>query len=241
MMKLVRGVVLLAMAGLIVRLLATGQMALYLNSSVDPLSGLTAFVLAGLGLLELVGAGRELQRLSLLRAPAITDEVLTTLIILLPVALGLFASPHALDSTAVNDHDLARAVVTFSTVAPTGSVQPPAQPIQDLPDLFSYLREAGEGGVGQPVHVLGMVARSEALPVDQFVLLRYRIVHCVADAQPIGLLVEFPDASRWPTDSWVEIDGHLASHDAAGAHLVSVTASHVDEIDEPPNPYLAAL
>src|ERR671932_402037 len=116
---------------------------------------------------------------------------------------------------------------------------PPEQPIRDVPDLFRYLRTAGEGGVGQPVHLVGMVAHGDSLAADEFVLLRYSIVHCVADAQPLGLLVQTPDASAGASSAtWVEVDGTLASTQHGGAHLVSVIASRVSPTREPPDPYL---
>jgi len=242
MTRVLRGTLLLALAGLIARLLASGQMALYMSPALDPLTGLTGLALAGMGAFELVFGLRSLRFSEGDPHGSITDQVLTAFLVLLPVGLGLFTSPHALDSSAINGRDVTRVVVGFSSVPPASPVRPPPRPIQDVADLFGYLREAGEGGVGQPVHVLGIVARSDGLEANQFVLLRYRIVHCVADAQPVGLLVVLPDSgTAWPTDAWVEIDGKLASRDQAGAHLVSVLAEHVAEIDEPPNPYLQTL
>ena len=131
------------------------------------------------------------------------------------------------------------------TVAPGARLiapGPPTQPIEDVADLFTYLRTAGEGGVGQPVHLIGVVARGSSLPADQFVLLRYTIVHCVADAQPIGLLVRLPPgAAESTTNAWVQIDGTLASTEQGGAHLISVLATRITPTDEPPEPYLRSV
>jgi len=92
------------------------------------------------------------------------------------------------------------------------------------------------------VHLVGIVARGGSLSADQFVLLRYTIVHCVADAQPIGLLVRMPPAAAdSTTNAWVEIDGTLASTEQGGAHLISVLATRITPTDEPPEPYLQSL
>jgi uncharacterized repeat protein (TIGR03943 family) len=237
--QLVRSLLLLAIAGVIFKLLASGQMALYMSPALDPLTAGTGVLLAGMGAHEMWSALRHRSNANATGHGLLADDALSYLLVLVPVGLGLFATPRALDANALGGQDAARVVVAFSTSLGSGVVAPPAQPIRDVADLFTYLRTAGEGGVGQPVHLVGMVARGDSLSADQFVLLRYSIVHCVADAQPLGLLVEMADASEPVSSaSWVEIDGTLASTERGGAHLVSVFATRVAPTREPANAYL---
>jgi uncharacterized membrane protein YcgQ (UPF0703/DUF1980 family) len=79
-----------------------------------------------------------------------------------------------------------------------------------------------------------MAVQDASLPPNQFVLLRYTIVHCVADAQPIGLLIEASEAPP-SNGGWVIVDGVLGANPA---HLVSVQASRIAPTDEPTEPYL---
>jgi uncharacterized repeat protein (TIGR03943 family) len=238
MRRFIRGLLLLATAGLIAKLLVTGQMVLYMSPAFDPLTATTGAVLAAMGAHELWSAVRS-QPIVAGHHGSSADDALSYLLVLVPVGLGLLTSPRALDQNALGGQDAARIVVAYSTTPASGSVSPPAQPIRDVADLFTYLRTAGEGGVGQPVHLVGMVARGDSLSADQFVLLRYSIVHCVADAQPVGLLVQMDGASGGSSAAtWVEIDGTLASTQRGGAHLVSVIASRVAATSEPPDPYL---
>ena len=239
MRRLVRGLLLLAIAGLIARLLVSGQMVLYMSPALDPLTATTGMVLAGMGAHELWSAVRSQPIPGAAHHGSSADEALSYLLVLLPVGLGLLTAPRALDPNALGGQDAARVVVAYSTTPGSGTVGPPLQPIRDVADLFRYLRTAGESGVGQPVHLVGMVARGDSLSTDEFVLLRYSIVHCVADAQPLGLLVQMGDVGdRSSTATWVEIDGTLASTERGGAHLVSVIASRVAATSEPPDPYL---
>jgi uncharacterized repeat protein (TIGR03943 family) len=128
------------------------------------------------------------------------------------------------------------------TVRPPGAAPAPRQPIADVGDLLSYLRVAGEGGVGQPVHARGLVARSDDLPPNEFVLVRYAIVHCVADAQPLGLLVVAPsDIGGLSTDQWVDVSGTLASEPRDGDHLVGIHAAQIVSTQEPSEPYIPAF
>lgn len=242
MTHVVRGLLLLGVAGLIAKLLVSGQMALYMSPALNPLTGCTGVVLAGMGVFELWSCARASAAVGAGAHGSLADEALTYLLVLAPVGLGLLTVPHALDSTALGGQDVTRVVIAFSPTPVASSVGPPAQPIEDVAGLFKYLRTAGEGGVGQPVHLVGIVARGGSLSADQFVLLRYTIVHCVADAQPIGLLVRMPPAAAdSTTNAWVEIDGTLASTEQGGAHLISVLATRVTPTDEPPEPYLQSL
>jgi uncharacterized repeat protein (TIGR03943 family) len=236
---LARGVLLLGLAGLIAKLQWTGQMALYLSPAFDPLNLIAAFVLAGMGGFELWTAARRAAGAREHQSP--TDATLSYLMFLLPIGLGLSIAPRALDSAALGGQDVTSLVVAFSPTPASGPVGPPLHPIQDVADLFKYLREAGESGVGQPVHLVGIVARSANQPADQFVLLRYSIVHCVADAQPLGLLVHLPPGQSATSDAWVEIDGALSSSPQGGSSLITVVATRVTPTNEPPYPYLQSL
>jgi uncharacterized membrane protein YcgQ (UPF0703/DUF1980 family) len=85
-----------------------------------------------------------------------------------------------------------------------------------------------------------MAVRDASLAPNQFVLLRYTIVHCVADAQPIGLLIEGSEAPP-STGGWVVVDGVLAVSPAQSSRLVSVRAARISPTDEPAEPYLSNL
>jgi uncharacterized repeat protein (TIGR03943 family) len=108
-------------------------------------------------------------------------------------------------------------------------------------DLLAYLRQAGETGVGQPVRAIGLVARDDGLGSDEFALLRYTIVHCVADAQPIGLLVLAPDGRQLPVDQWVEVEGRLVTREKGGERMVAIQAATITPTEEPRNPYLSGI
>lgn len=242
MTHLARAILLLALAGLIGKLLISGQLALYMSSTLDPLTSATGLLLAGMGIFELRSFLRRTPSAGHGGSPL--DEALTYLVVLVPVGLGMCAVPRSLDTSALGGQDPARAVVAYSTSPAVDAASPPAHPIRDVADLFTYLRQAGESGVGQPVHLVGMLAHSQSVAPDEFVLLRYTIVHCVADAQPIGLLVRTPTPTFTADPSgetWIEIDGTLASSDRDGAHLISVAATRMAATDEPPDPYLRSL
>jgi uncharacterized repeat protein (TIGR03943 family) len=230
----VRGTLLLGLAAMIAVLLITGRMAMYMSSAMDPLSALTGALLALLGALELSSSARSSPEHAHTTGP---DALLTYALVGLPIVLGLFYAPRALDTAALGGQAAASYVLAYAAsrpeVAPSTS-----EPVQDVQSLFRFLRTAGEAGVGQPVQVVGMVARDPSLGHGEFVLLRYALVHCVADAQPVGLLVLSSDSGLPPLESWVLVEGTLASSPRSGAHLVTVHAARITPAEEPTNPYI---
>jgi putative membrane protein len=238
MSRLARGALLLATAVVIAKLFATGQMRYYLSSSFDWLTALTAVILAIVGGLELSGAYRS--RAHTVAGHGEIDGVLALGVAAVPLLVSMFISPRALGTDALGGTQASQLVLAYAEgPPPTVSAAAPRQPIGDVPDLLSYLRQAGEGGVGQHVHVRGLVTRSGDLPDNQFVLVRYAIVHCVADAQPMGFLIAFTDGADLSANRWVEVDGTLASEPRGSDRLVAIRATQILNSDEPPDPYVS--
>jgi uncharacterized repeat protein (TIGR03943 family) len=234
--RLIRSALLLGLALLIAKLLATGQMVRYMSPALDPLSALTGALLAAMGVLELRAAVTNRER-----EQASVDHALTYVLVLLPLLLGLLVAPKALGSSALGGESASALVLAFARQSSATRDVSASEPIQDVADLIAFLRRSGDAGIGQRVHAIGLVAHSSDLQANEFVLLRYSIVHCVADAQPVGLLIVAPNEATWSTDQWVEIDGALGSRERDGDQLVSIVADRVAPTDEPTNPYLQAI
>jgi uncharacterized repeat protein (TIGR03943 family) len=255
--RLGRGLLLLGFAAVLGRLLVTGHMVKYMAPALDPLSALTAVVLAAMGLIELRAAlgppgprhvhGVEPEeRADGEAAGGGVEEALTYLLLALVLALGLFVTPRALATAGLGGERVAGLVLRFApgSPRPAGATAPaPPAPLGDTSAVLAYLRAVGEAASGQRVRVVGTVTRSDDLGVGEFVLLRYAIVHCVADARPVALLVVAPseaDAERWTADQWVEVEGVLAARERQGERVVTVEARAVRPVEEPTNPYLPA-
>lgn len=238
--RLARSVLLLGFCVLILKLLATGQMRYYMSPSFDGLTALTGIVLGAIGGLEL----RKGVRGASGPAPAHgdLDIALTLGLVAVPLVLALTFTPRALGASGLGGRSVSGFVVAFDAGPPPAVTAPaPRQPIADVADLLSYLRQAGESGVGQPVHARGLVARSDDLPTNQFVLLRYAIVHCVADAQPLGFLIVAPGATSFANDQWVEVEGRLASEPRGSDRVVAIQVERIVPAQEPTDPYVPAF
>jgi len=246
--RLFRAAMLFGIAGLIAKLFATGQMVKYMSPSLDALTAVTGVVLAVMGAMELLQSrdpdsthaaghdhGHESDGM---------EQAFTYLLVLAPLVLGLVVTPRALGSSALSGDHMTSLLLAFppaSMSAAPGGPPISSRPITDVPDLLAYLRRAGEAGVGQRVRATGLVVRSDMLGGNEFALLRYSLVHCVADAVPVGLLVVAPGDPGVTSDAWVEVEGVLAVQHREGDALVSIVANRVARAEEPVNPYLAPI
>jgi uncharacterized repeat protein (TIGR03943 family) len=241
LIRLVRAALLLGTGLLIGKLLLSGQLALYMSPAMHPLTALAGATVAALGLAELWRARAEPTG----QPHGAVDQLLTAAVVALPLVAGLVLAPKPLDSSALGGGDAARLALAWGGrsdgPAAAAAPVPPTEPVEDFPALLRYLHQAGAGGVGQPVRALGIVARSPSLAANEFVLLRYAMVHCVADAQPVALVVTAPADGGWATDQWVEIDGTLGALEHDGERLVSIAATRVAPAAEPNEPYLAPM
>lgn len=62
---------------------------------------------------------------------------------------------------------------------------------------------------GRKVKLTGFAFRAATTPQERFYSTRFLITCCVADAEPLGLLVDGPGASSFENYVWVETEGVL--------------------------------
>ncbi len=250
--RLGRGLLVLGLALVIAKLLVTGQMAKYMAPALDPLSALTAGVLAIMGVLELRGAfasGRAAGPAHTTEpdegvepSGSVIEEGLTYGLVVLILLMGFFVTPRALGSSGLGGERVSRLLLRFapgsvrsaSTAAPT-----PPNLLDDEIAVLAYLREAGEAGVGPRVRLAGTITRSDEFGASEFALLRYAIAHCVADARPVALFVVAPPDFDLAADQWIEVEGVLTVREREGDRLVTIEAQRIRPIEEPGNPYLS--
>lgn len=91
---------------------------------------------------------------------------------------------------------------------------------------------------GRKIRVKGFVYKDEELKENQLVLSRFLITHCIADANIIGLIAEFNQASEFEQDTWLEIEGTLEVTTFNGIELPLIKANKWTVIQEPVEPYI---
>jgi uncharacterized repeat protein (TIGR03943 family) len=95
--------------------------------------------------------------------------------------------------------------------------------------------------MGQPVKVKGFVVHSKDLPSQYFLISRFVITCCAADAYPVGLPVKLSKLNKnrdaYPVDSWFEVKGQMITESLNGKRQLAIEANSLEKIPEPPNPY----
>jgi putative membrane protein len=93
--------------------------------------------------------------------------------------------------------------------------------------------------VGQPADLIGFVYRDIRFDgKPQFMVARFAISCCVADAAAIGVIVQSKDAGNWTADSWVHVTGKFDNQTVDGRATPILIADSIAAAAQPDHPYL---
>lgn len=236
--EVIKTLILLGMAVYLAMLMLTGNLSNYINIRFQWLT-LVAVVLFGvLGLwsaYQLV-TGRT-ARISLDNTGFMHGSFNwpSIVIVSIPLLFALAIPSQPLGASAVNGGVSMNPV----GVAARNVINiPPEQ--RNILDWLREFNQEPEAAVfnGQPVDVIGFIYREPSYGEDQFMLTRYTMSCCVADAFAVGLPVMFDDASDWETGVWVRITGYLSAEDFDGERLPVIIPESIEPTEIPATPYL---
>lgn len=247
-----QAVVLVATGGMLLWKVQSGVLPVYVHERYTALIAATGLVLVAIGLvvavLGLFGRsrghvhdhehdheGHEHAPLSW-RSPAV-------LAILLPVVLGLTIPARALGTAAIENRGFGRANTLPGQQS--GSTEElvsglPDTPTWDMLDWVNALTYQPDNPrlQGQPIQLTGFVWKRENLASDQFIVSRFVVTCCTADSLALGLPVIWDGTSDLENDTWVRVSGTVGLAEVEGVEEAVILAESVDEIEQPPNPYL---
>jgi uncharacterized repeat protein (TIGR03943 family) len=225
--RVASGLMLTAWAGMFWFLILSGRELLYVSTRTQWVVPTGALVLTGAALGRLLSArtshpeplGRkEAWILGLMIVPVITVLVLP------PASLGTYAvsrrSSFLRAGISTNPADLASGSLTLIDIAST--------PTTEL-GVNALAQRAGE-----EVSFVGIVTRYPDTPADEFVLTRFVVTCCVADATIAQVRVVDVTPGQFADGDWVQVDGTFYP---LGSDVV-VAASSVKDVPQPRNPYL---
>jgi len=156
-----------------------------------------------------------------------------------PLLIGVLIPSRPLDSSALSTKG-------FNTNAPLVSADSSAQlfetdseerNILDWLKLFNYDRDVSQF-YGQQASVIGFVYFDEALGENQFLVSRFVISCCSADAYALGMAVNWDEAAALEQDSWVLVKGTVNSVTLDGVVVPLIEAESVQAVPAPEQPYL---
>ncbi|WP_080831648.1 TIGR03943 family putative permease subunit [Cohnella massiliensis] len=94
--------------------------------------------------------------------------------------------------------------------------------------------------IGKEMAINGFVYRDETMADHQFVIGRFAVQCCTADALPYGVMVEAEDASRFGNDSWLRVTGTIGTTEYNGMTIMKLDLTNAEEIEPIKEPYIYA-
>jgi putative membrane protein len=223
------GVVLGAWAALFWFLLVSGRDAFYLSTRTTWVVPVAAILLtaAALGRLVTARSGRA--------EPLARRELGVLVAMAVPVLLVMALPPATLGSFSASKR------AAFSGAGIESSPSEIASGDLTLVDVAAaQTSPEGERALaaraGEPVAFVGFVTRYDDTPADEFLLTRYVVSCCVADAMVAQVRIVNVTPGAFADGDWVEVAGTIYP---LGREVI-VNASTVSAVARPPRPYLSA-
>ena len=160
----------------------------------------------------------------------ITWDIL--LVVAFPLLLAILIPSRALGIEAVNGG------VSLSPVGVSSVARSPLDR-----NILDWLREFDRAATpaqfnGSPVDVIGFVYREPLHPEDGFMIARFTMSCCVADAFPIGMPVMAAGSEGYTAGDWLRVQGQLKATAFGADFLPVLFAEAIEGVDEPRQPYL---
>lgn len=156
-------------------------------------------------------------------------------LIVLPVITVLALPPASLGSYAASRRS------TFSSGGIVASADDIATGDLSLLDVAGGLRSrdgtaALSDRAGEEVDFTGFVTKDPGAPADEFVLTRFLVSCCVADALSVNVRVVDAPPGRFKADEWVRVSGKFYP---LGRDVI-VDSSDIAVVERPKRPYLSS-
>lgn len=216
-----------AWAGLFWFLLVSDRTAFYLSSRTDWV------VPVGAVILTIATVGRFASARSDQEEPLSSKEAWGIGVIVLPVVVVLALPPASLSSFAASRRS------SFASAGFVTSAEDVAQGEISLADVAGARRDEGAmkalvERAGAEVDFTGFVTRDPSMAADEFVLTRFLISCCVADALSVEVRVVGAPPGEFGEDDWVRVAGKIYP---VGGEVI-LDAEGIEAVARPKRPYL---
>jgi len=237
---LIESLFLLGVGSLAIYYDRTNQLGLLVNTRYNLLILLSSWVLVALGIYELV---RYFKKISVHLHDHHADSWLRRgpgyLLLAIAVGLGLLVPPQPLSSqTALSRGVSVDLPGVTSTAAFRLSVSPENRTLIDWIRTLQTDPEP-DNHQGDPVRLTGFVMRAPHLPENHFLITRFLISCCAADARPIALPVRYDPAKfTFKNDQWIALEGEIVAGQIEGERAAIIQLTEAEFISIPINPYV---
>ncbi len=160
--------------------------------------------------------------------------------IIFPVLIGFLIPSKPLGAEALSTRGVTTKAALSTRLQDSQDslqVSPTQRTVLDWIRLFASEQDIHQFE-GQPVDVTGFVFHDPTLADGEFMVGRFSITCCVADAFAIGMVVNKPDLTGLADNTWIEVQGKLSIATVNGNPLPIIQADTITPVDEPEQPYL---
>jgi len=160
-------------------------------------------------------------------------------ILFVPLLLGWIIPARPLGASAIDS----KGVSATAPLAEQGALPVTFEIAADERNILDWIRLFNSGEdlssqLGQTAKVIGFVYHDPRLPEGQFLVSRFALVCCAADAFAIGMATAWPQAADLPPDIWVKVTGPVEETQVNGQRQPLIRAESVEVVDPPTNFYL---
>jgi uncharacterized repeat protein (TIGR03943 family) len=157
----------------------------------------------------------------------------------IPMILGVFVPVRSLSTASLNSRGVGFSAPTSlnQQTIKTVDVKADDRTVLDWIKVFNYDKDFS-AYLGQSANVIGFVYHDSRLKSNQFMVGRFAITCCVADAFAIGMVVDWEDSAHLKDNSWVNVRGVVDVMTIDNQRVPVIHAKSVTPIKEPENPYL---
>jgi putative membrane protein len=158
----------------------------------------------------------------------------------IPLVLGMLIPPRALSTSALPNRGITvSSPFTIQNTTSTQALERPAGQRTVLDWIRAFHAESNPQSLNaEPADVIGFVYHDPRLKNDQFLVGRYTIACCIADATAIGIMVNWPQSAALENNNWVRVQGTISAGELDGQSVPEIDADKVIPIQEPDQPYL---
>lgn len=162
------------------------------------------------------------------------------LLIASPIVLGLLIPPRPLGAAAMTNRDTSIVSLTSATAPDSERVLAKPKAERNILDWLLEFRSVSDRSTlaGEAVKVTGFVYRDERFGQEQFMVSRFVLSCCAADAAPLGMVVHWSESGQLEADQWVEVTGTLEPGEFGGEPMPFIRAATVTPTEIPSQPYL---
>ena len=155
-------------------------------------------------------------------------------IIAVPLVLGTLVPSQPLGAQAISGSISTSSVALSDTQ--TFNVAPEQRNVLDWVRAFN--QNDASTFEGQPADLIGFMYVEPGFGTNQFMVARFAISCCVADATAIGVPVVWDQLPTLKQGEWLEVKGTFSVADFQGSQMPVLQATSVDQVAQPEHPYL---